>query len=293
MLPPGPDPARTNHSSPAAARKAGPRAAPASRAPAEKSCPHPASRPAGPGPPTPPDPSRRRRRGRRGGSPAWRAGSSPAGAAAPARALPRGGARCAAAPTATRSTGAGRSPGFGDPARSSCWWAWHRPRTAATAPAHLHRRPLRRLALRALSGPGSPTSRPPRTAATAAAGGAYVHRRGPLRAAGQPAEPRGAGELPPYLAAELAAAGAARVSSRSAAWPWDAVLRVWAEAGHSLPRPRPRFGHGAEVCRRRRLPVLLGVDHPSQQNTSRAASPSRCSTPSSRRRELLGARRIR
>lgn len=50
---------------------------------------------------------------------------------------------------------------------------------------------------------------------------------------------------------------------------WAAALRMLARSGATLPRPRPRFGHGAEV----RLggpaggPLLLGCYHPSQQNT--------------------------
>lgn len=46
---------------------------------------------------------------------------------------------------------------------------------------------------------------------------------------------------------------------------WDAALRTLAAAGIPIPKPKPRFGHGAEV----RLGdiTLLGSYHPSQQNT--------------------------
>ena len=46
---------------------------------------------------------------------------------------------------------------------------------------------------------------------------------------------------------------------------WTAALRVLAAAGTEIPRPRPRFGHGAEA----RLAglAILGCYHPSQQNT--------------------------
>ncbi len=46
---------------------------------------------------------------------------------------------------------------------------------------------------------------------------------------------------------------------------WDAALRALAGAGVEIPRPRPRFGHGAEVHLGDL--ALLGCYHPSQQNT--------------------------
>ncbi|HYH27434.1 MAG TPA: uracil-DNA glycosylase, partial [Actinomycetota bacterium] len=46
---------------------------------------------------------------------------------------------------------------------------------------------------------------------------------------------------------------------------WDGVLRALAELGHPTPRPKPRFGHGADV---RIGPFsMIGCYHPSQQNT--------------------------
>ena len=49
------------------------------------------------------------------------------------------------------------------------------------------------------------------------------------------------------------------------AFGWDAALRARAALGEPVPRPRPRFGHGAEVPGERLH--LLGCFHVSQQNT--------------------------
>ena len=46
---------------------------------------------------------------------------------------------------------------------------------------------------------------------------------------------------------------------------WTSALRVLADAGADVPRPRPKFGHGAEA--RIGRVTLLGCYHPSQQNT--------------------------
>src|SRR5688572_9230200 len=47
---------------------------------------------------------------------------------------------------------------------------------------------------------------------------------------------------------------------------WDACLALAARNGIAIPRPRPAFGHGAEVRLSESL-TLLGSYHVSQQNT--------------------------
>jgi uracil-DNA glycosylase family 4 len=69
----------------------------------------------------------------------------------------------------------------------------------------------------------------------------------------------------PYLGRELALLPDVRVIVALGAFAWDGVLRALAGLGQEVPRPRPRFGHGAEA--RLGPYTLLGSFHPSQQNT--------------------------
>lgn len=68
--------------------------------------------------------------------------------------------------------------------------------------------------------------------------------------------------MAPYLRAIVVLGG----------WGWQALLPALAESGWAIPKPRPRFTHGAHVelspARDRRSPLhLFGTYHPSQQNT--------------------------
>jgi uracil-DNA glycosylase family 4 len=69
----------------------------------------------------------------------------------------------------------------------------------------------------------------------------------------------------PYLVGELGALRGVRVVVALGAFAWDAALSTFAALGELAPRPRPRFGHGAEVNIGRW--TLLGSYHVSQQNT--------------------------
>jgi uracil-DNA glycosylase family 4 len=68
-----------------------------------------------------------------------------------------------------------------------------------------------------------------------------------------------------WLHAELALLTRARVLLCLGAFGWQAALRALPALGEPTPRPRPRFGHGAEY--RAGRVTLLGTYHPSQQNT--------------------------
>jgi uracil-DNA glycosylase family 4 len=71
----------------------------------------------------------------------------------------------------------------------------------------------------------------------------------------------------PFLAREMAALPSLRVVIALGAIAWQAVLRVWADAGYRLPSPRPKFAHASEVRVEPDLPLLIGSYHPSQRNT--------------------------
>ncbi|MFN8162582.1 MAG: uracil-DNA glycosylase [Solirubrobacterales bacterium] len=69
----------------------------------------------------------------------------------------------------------------------------------------------------------------------------------------------------PYLERELELLDRCRVIVALGSFAWDGVLRAARALGAEVPRPRPRFGHGAEADLGRWR--LLGCFHPSQQNT--------------------------
>jgi uracil-DNA glycosylase len=69
----------------------------------------------------------------------------------------------------------------------------------------------------------------------------------------------------PYFVRELELLPRAEVIVCLGGFAWDAALRALSAGGVELPRPRPRFGHGAEASVGEL--TLLGCYHPSQQNT--------------------------
>jgi uracil-DNA glycosylase family 4 len=70
----------------------------------------------------------------------------------------------------------------------------------------------------------------------------------------------------PYLVRELRLLARARVLVTLGSYAWENSLRAARELGAEVPRPRPRFGHGAELELDAGL-TLLGSFHVSQQNT--------------------------
>ncbi len=69
----------------------------------------------------------------------------------------------------------------------------------------------------------------------------------------------------PFVARELQLLDRCQTIVTLGGFAWDGALRALRELGNPLPRPKPRFGHGAEaeVAGWK----LLGCYHPSQQNT--------------------------
>ena len=73
----------------------------------------------------------------------------------------------------------------------------------------------------------------------------------------------------PYLVRELRLLRSGGVLVALGSFAWTGMLLALAGLGAELPRPRPRFGHGAEaeIAADGRTWSLLGCFHPSQQNT--------------------------
>jgi len=69
----------------------------------------------------------------------------------------------------------------------------------------------------------------------------------------------------PYLVRELAALDRVQVVVALGAIAWASALRTFAALGLTLPRPLPKFGHGAEMAIGPW--TLIGCYHVSQQNT--------------------------
>jgi uracil-DNA glycosylase family 4 len=77
----------------------------------------------------------------------------------------------------------------------------------------------------------------------------------------------------PWTVAELDHISQVRVVVCLGGFAWDAALRLRAALGHTPPRPKPKFGHGAlwyddDLAGAGGSDfALLGTYHPSQQNT--------------------------
>jgi uracil-DNA glycosylase family 4 len=75
----------------------------------------------------------------------------------------------------------------------------------------------------------------------------------------------------PWLVRELAlVAPSVRVVVCLGLFGWEATLRAYRTLGYAVPRPKPRFGHGAEAevtGPDGGSVTVLGCYHPSQQNT--------------------------
>ena len=91
----------------------------------------------------------------------------------------------------------------------------------------------------------------------------------------------------PFLARELDLCPRSRVVLCLGGFAWDGVLRVLAARGDEIPRPKPRFSHGAEA--QVGGLTLLGTYHPSQQNTfTGRLTPGMLDAVLARAREIAG-----
>ena len=168
-----------------------------------------------------------------------------------------------------------RGAGLRPAGRRARWsWGWPRPRTAATGPGGCS--PATGPATCSTprcTGPAWPPSRTPSPRDDGLdADRRTDHRAGALRTARQPPDHRRAR----HLRARTWPASSSCSPRRCAPWSCSAASAgrhccgCWTGPGWPLPRPRPRFGHGAEAPLRHpdgRELTLLGCYHVSQQNT--------------------------
>ena len=71
----------------------------------------------------------------------------------------------------------------------------------------------------------------------------------------------------PYLLEELDILTSVRVIVALGRLAFDELLRNYALKGVTIPRPRPRFGHGVVLDFGTTIPILIASYHPSRQNT--------------------------
>ncbi|HEY8456720.1 MAG TPA: uracil-DNA glycosylase [Actinopolymorphaceae bacterium] len=75
----------------------------------------------------------------------------------------------------------------------------------------------------------------------------------------------------PWLAREVRLCTNVQAVVALGSYAWDAALRALAATGYVVPKPKPRFSHGAETklthSSEKRVVLLVGSYHPSQQNT--------------------------
>jgi uracil-DNA glycosylase family 4 len=96
----------------------------------------------------------------------------------------------------------------------------------------------------------------------------------------------------PWIARELQlVAPTVRAVVTLGAFAWSAALRALGDAGYAVPRPRPRFGHAAELPLAGETGSLtvVGCYHPSQHNTfTGRLTPDMLDAVFRRARELAG-----